>query len=178
MPAQKFKANTLEKAFYLSTYERYELIAPNIYLDWGYSELDLMGLRRSGFIDEIEIKVTKSDFNADFKKSLKIQDSLIQQGKYSHYSRRVVPKHECLPKGLAVCNYFSFLLPEDLAEKVEIPVYAGLYTFYVDNAGIGRVREVKKAPLLHRRKLPLEKKYEIGRKMAYRYWHHIKMKQG
>jgi hypothetical protein len=60
-------------------------------------------------------------------------------------------------------------MSEELAEKCDIPEYAGLY-IYNTNAGDIRIREVKVAPLLHKRKITEKMKYQIGRKMAYRYW--------
>jgi len=48
--------------------DRYEMLLPNVYVK-NSCEMDLLGVRKSGFIDEIEIKMSKSDFNADFKKT-------------------------------------------------------------------------------------------------------------
>jgi len=130
---------------------------PNIFMDW-CNEMDLMGLRRSGYIDEIEIKLSRSDFLADFKKTVRL-DGCNEL------------KHELLPLGQAKSNYFAFLMPEELAEKCEIPEYAGLYTCRVDKVGNVRVSEARTAPLLHKRKITENMKYQIGKKMAYRYWH-------
>jgi hypothetical protein len=66
------KIKDIQRAFYYKTYQRYEMVAPNIYIDQN-NEMDLMGLRRSGYIDEIEIKLSKSDFQADFKKTVRIK---------------------------------------------------------------------------------------------------------
>lgn len=147
--------------FYYHTLQRYELLAPNVYPDWKLGEMDLMGIHKSGFVDEIEIKLSRSDFLADFKKTVKIDDT---NGEY-WWSTEDRLKHETLPEGLNHCNYFSFLMPEELAEKCDIPKYAGLYTFKD-----GRIKEVKKAPRLHSRKISIELKYSIAKKMAYRYW--------
>jgi len=62
-------AKELQALFYIAKQERYELLATNIFLDWQSNEMDLLGIRKSGFIDEIEIKLTKADFKADFKKN-------------------------------------------------------------------------------------------------------------
>jgi len=166
------KIKDMQNAFYRHTVQRYEMLAPNIYLDWRFNEMDLLGLRKSGYIDEIEIKLTKSDFKADFKKTVKVDGemkSLFPCGvKYPEIINK--PKHDALQEGLNHCNYFSFLIPEELVDKCVIPEYSGLYVYKVDNTGIGRVSEIKKAPLLHKRKISDHFKYCIGRKMAYRYW--------
>ena len=151
--------------------QRYEIVAPNIYLDWNFNEMDIMGLRRSGYIDEVEIKLSKSDFGADFKKKVMVMGDekfSSRGGDYHKYSE--ILKHDALQKGLPPCNYFSFLMPKSLADKCEIPHYTGLYVYHDTECGRGRIVEIKKAPLLHKRKIDDVKKYEVGRKMAYRYW--------
>lgn len=152
--------------------QRYEIVAPNIYLDWKFNEMDIFGLRRSGYVDEVEIKLSKSDFNADFKKTvhIKSQCRCIVSESYSYGGHFKKLKHEALQDGQPHCNYFSFLLPDELVDKCEIPDYAGLYVFKYDRNGRGYVSEVKAARLLHKRKLSEQLKYEVGRKMAYRYW--------
>lgn len=160
----------LQLAFYQSTYQRYELTAPNIYLDWQFKEMDILAVRKSGYLDEIEIKLTASDFKADFKKTVKVKRGIITSNfiEYPNYVDK--RKHEAIPEGILHCNYFSFLIPEELIDKCGIPNYAGLYTYRSIKKGVGRVTEVIKAPLLHRRKISTELKYMVGRKMAYRYW--------
>jgi len=171
------KTNSMEmqKAFYNHTYQRYDIVAPNIFLTWS-NEMDLLGFRRSGYIDEIEIKISTSDFKADFKKSCRVKGVIKENswgvGSYQEYIE--IFKHDALEHGLIAPNYFSFLIPEELIDKCIIPEYAGLYVFRIDNAGIGRVREERRAPLLHKRKISDQKRYEIGRKMAFRYWDLIK----
>ena len=163
-------AGDLIKAFYYINLNRYELIAPNVYLDWQFNEMDLFGLRPSGFVDEIEIKLTRSDFLADFKKTVKVRDTkpiAPHMPNYFPWTRKL--KHEALKEGIAHCNYFSFFMPVELADKCEIPEHAGLYTYSPDMWG-GRVREAKKAPRLHSRKLDDQFKYKIAKKMAWRYW--------
>jgi len=47
---------------------RKNLIVPNV--SWGFNihECDLLIVRKSGYAIEVEIKISKSDFKADFKK--------------------------------------------------------------------------------------------------------------
>lgn len=144
----------MERAFFMSTIQRYSILAKNIYFGWEGNEMDLLGVRKSGYIDEVEIKLSKSDYLADFKKT--------------HKAGRT--KHEAVAAGLLPCNYFAFFMPEELAGQCEIPEYAGLYTFRIDNTGNGRISEEKRSPILHRKKIGDKTMIDIGRKMAYRYW--------
>lgn len=163
--------NDMQVAFYQHTFQRYEIVAPNIYLDWRFNEMDIFALRKgSGYVDEVEIKTSRSDYLADFKKTVSVKGEIVTKSWGENQTYNEKPKHEALNDGLNPCNYFSFLLPETLEEKCEVPEYAGLYVYRVDNAGVGRVSEVKKAPLLHKRKIDENMKFNVGRKMAYRYW--------
>ena len=158
-------AELLGNLFYRSNIERFALIAPNVFLEWGCGEMDLLCLRKSGFIEEVEIKISVADYHADFKKTVKRE----AQGPSMYPSRYIPwgnhPKHAAIKDGEHTANRFNFLMPIEIAEKVTIPDYAGLFVF--DN---GRVSHRKTAPLLHRRKISDEKQIELGRKMCYRYW--------
>ena len=163
-------ATRIQQAFYHHSFQRYELLAPNVFMSWD-NEMDLVGIRRSGYIDEIEIKLSISDFKADFKKISVVEGAKKEVGRnYFHNEQVEIFKHDALQHGLIQQNYFSFLLPETIASKCNIPEYAGLYVFYTDNAGVERIKEEKKAPLLHKRKINEAAKYDVGRKMTYRYW--------
>lgn len=142
----------LQLAFHSITFGRYELIMPNIHML--HNEMDIIGVRKSGFVDEIEIKLSKSDFLADFKKSKGHSGS----------------KHYHIKNGTHFCNYFSFLLPEHLVEECKIPFYSGLYVFKHWDGKEGYVEEIKKPPRLHSRKISDRNKYEIARKATYKYW--------
>lgn len=157
----------MQNAFYKHTFQRYEMLAPNVYLDGSTHEMDLMGIRRrSNYVDEVEIKISRSDYLKDFKKTVYIQEG-------SEYVDK--SKHELLESGLINCNYFSFLLPKELADKFDdIPEYSGLYVYHTRKSGKGYISEVKSAPLLHKRKIEEDTKYKIGRKLAYRYWNLLK----
>ena len=152
----------LQLAFHIMTFGRYEIILPNIY--FLHNEMDLFGFRKgSGFSDEIEIKLTKSDYLADFKKTT------------YHKSERKL-KHDAIKEGLSPCNYFAYLMPKELADQCDIPSYAGLYVYRTNNEGVGYIQEIRKAPRLHTRKLTDEKKFEIAKKAVYRCWDMMKSK--
>ena len=114
--------------------------------------------------------------------SVKLDEPILEEHEYFGriYKHKKVredrQKHDCLKEGLNHCNYFSFLIPRELEDKCEIPEYAGLYVYYEGRTSSGKgtgniiIREVKSAKLLHKRKIDDRLKYEIGRKMTYRYW--------
>lgn len=149
------KEKDLQLAFHSSTFGRYELIMPNVHIL--HNEMDIIGVRKSGFVDEVEIKLSKSDFMADFKKTRGHQGN----------------KHSAIQRGKLLCNYFSYLLPEELVDKCKIPNYAGLYVFKYWNGEKGFVHEVKKPPRLHSRKISDDRKYEIAKKAVFRYWSNL-----
>jgi hypothetical protein len=161
----KITAEYLQNEFYRRNSQRFDIIAPNIYIDWSSCEMDLFCLRKSGFVDEIEIKLSRADFLADFKKTVSVKDE--ERNEWGYFGHHDEMKHDRLRDGKETCNRFSFLMPESIADKCEIPEYAGLYVL---NKSGRWISEIKSAPLLHRGKLSDEKKYQIGRKMAFRYW--------
>jgi len=157
----------LQLAYSRSTFGRYEILLPNIH--YLHNEMDLFGFRKgSGFSDEIEIKLSKSDFLADFKKTTSIKTD--REDGWGGYHHESISKHDAIKQGLHPCNYFSFLLTEELVDKCDIPSYAGLYVLTHWNGSIGYVNEVKKPPRLHKRKLSGETKYEIAKKAVFKCW--------
>lgn len=125
----------------------------NVYFFGGsYCETDLLVVQKSGLIFDIEIKISRSDFFADFKKSEK--HSLLSGSKTQEY----------LP------NKFYYAVPKDLVSVNEVPYYAGL--IYVDDFNS---LEVKKAPFLHKNKLEFRKR--LSDKFYYSYRELISYKE-
>jgi hypothetical protein len=75
-----------------------------------YSEMDVVAIRKTGMVAEYEVKISRSDFLADKKKS-----------KWNYF--------ELVTDGCP--NYFYYVCPKDLISENEIPKYAGLY-YYED----------------------------------------------
>lgn len=166
--SKKITSKDLQMAFYYANYQKFEFMAPNVYLQHD-CELDIFGLRKgSGYIDEIEIKMVKSDFKADFNKTVMVRGDFVVGE--SWVPSKHANKHEMLQEGRLPTNRFSFLMPEELAEKVEIPDYAGLYVY---TERTDRIKHVKRAKLLHKNKISDSLKYKTARKMAFRYWREI-----
>lgn len=106
----------------------------NLYVFSNSWESDYLSLTNSGYFYEGEVKISKSDFKADFKKE---QKHLILENAFK--SESTISK---------LCpHYFFYAVPEGLIDVSEVPEYAGLiymtecYPYY---------EWVKKAPLLHK----------------------------
>lgn len=100
-----------------------ENITPNL-----VGECDVLSIRKSGYIVEYEIKISRSDYIADTKKD-----------KWRHFELRVETN---------IPNYFYYVCPEGLIQKEELEDYMGL--IYISPQG--ETKEVKKSKLLHRHK--------------------------
>jgi len=157
----------LQNLFYKHNWRRYDLVGVNIFVDSGSNEMDILGLRRSGYVDEIEIKLNAKDYRAEFEKTIRVKREDTDNG-YPLYDKML--KHDALERGITNCNYYWFLMPESLASTCDIPEYAGILIYYIDNAGIERIKHKRNPTLLHKRKLSEKKKYEAAKKMATRYW--------
>ena len=150
----KIDAKYLQLKFYNNNIDKFRIIAPNIFLDSGmYTEMDLCCIRKNGYLEEIEVKLTKSDFKLDFKKKAFL-GSVVRN------------KHSSLEAGLLPVNRFSFLMTEELAKTVQIPSYAGLYVLTTGHF----IRKVKTPKLLHKNKIDKDFIIKTACKMSYRYW--------
>lgn len=135
----------------------------NSYLfDW---ESDLFTLTKSGYSIEVEVKISRADFLADFKK---VDKHLLLS---SHNKKHVRHRYRdyatdwgydgggkfhkldglacevsfCDPK-TKIPNRFYYACPSGLIKVDDLPPYAGL--LWVDEKG--HVDQVKQAPLLHK----------------------------
>ena len=97
-------------------FEKQLVLTNHFHADW---EADLLLIDRAGKSHEIEIKLSKSDFKNDFKKSYTNQ----------HTGEKFL-KHDKLLSGDYVCNHFSFLLPMGMVKHEEIPEHCGIIEFY------------------------------------------------
>jgi len=114
------------------------------------SEYDVVGINKNDYVYEYEIKQSRADFKADFKKvskHIKLESrkayrmvDIWKQGKRTgeQYKQVLIP------------NRFFYVCNENMIKIEEIPEYAGL--IYVKD---GVFWEVKGAPLLHREKAPV-----------------------
>lgn len=145
------------------------------------SEADLLVLRPSGWLEEVEIKIDRFDFKREFThkadKHLKLQF-----GDPKVYFQKVPKEAEghnitndgpmfydwddCTP---TLIRRFWFAFPADVYEKVkaEIPDYAGVLVFH----SLRRCETIKQAPnLKHARKLTIDEQVRYMRLGCLRFW--------
>lgn len=111
----------------------FRCFAPNISIRFG--EADLLGIRPSGYAEEFEIKISRSDYIADKRKI------------YKHSFYMDSEKLKKLKRIDFVPNKFSYVLATGINPH-PIPEYAGMYI--VDENG--NIECVKWPPLLHKTK--------------------------
>lgn len=136
----------------------YDLVIPNFF--HGRYEMDLFKLTDSGLITEYEVKVSRSDFLRDAKKSHDVYD--FSSGNIYGVGKK--NKHEQLQSGDGTPNRFYFVVPEGMLKDGECPKFAGLLEFCEE----GWFRQVKTAPLLHKRTVPQSVYKDISVKLAFR----------
>ena len=112
-----------------------------------YAECDVLSVTKSDYICEYEIKISRSDFKADFKKE---KHKLIAEKKFNETVTVVKIGNKCFdsPNPYYAPNYFYFVVLENLVSVEEVPDYAGL--MYLNENG--KFSIIKKAPLLHKTK--------------------------
>lgn len=114
-------------------------------------ETDFFSVSEAGYLYEIEIKVTKSDFKDDFDKTEKHQ--LLESS---------VPE-----KWYMMPNKFFYAVPKGMLPTHLIPPYAGL----IEVSGRNTPAEViKEAPFLHKEKQLDKYMKTLLDKFSWRYW--------
>lgn len=133
------------------------IIIPNIYyFSW---ESDVLFVTKSMCLYEYEIKLTKSDFRADFKKEFR--------------------HHRLANKVMGYPAEFWYVCPPDIIPVDEVPEYAGLahvapYKGLYMSEFPNTLSVIKKAPRLSgHEKMPKGRLMEMLYKMSHRYWHHM-----
>lgn len=129
--------HTIQRLLVHYYYSGCKYLVPNIRYSLG--EADLLIIRRSGYVEEFEIKITTSDFRADSKKYMK-HNSFVHCFKMQS-AYRMMPNKFSYVVGPTV-NYSDF----------EIPSYYGLY---VANRGL---RCIKPPTFIHKTKFDWTKK--------------------
>lgn len=122
----------------------------NAFIFPGGWESDFFSVSDAGYLYEIEIKVSKSDFNDDFKK--KSKHTLLESAEQEH--------NELRP------NKFFYAVPRGLLPSFSIPTYAGLIE--VNNRNEQAV-VIKEAPFIHQTKLLEKYKTKLLDKFCWRY---------
>lgn len=124
-------------------------MAPNIHCNLG--EADLLIVRRSGYAEEFEIKISTSDLQADLRKQRKHQQFLLRFR--GENTRRYM-----------MANKFSYVLSNEVKYRdFPFPPYAGIY---IAHHGL---RCIKPAEVIHKRKYRWERKIaaSCGHRLVY-----------
>lgn len=100
-------------------------------------ESDFITITKAGYMHEVEIKISVSDFQADFQKKHKIYNREARGYDFFH-------KHEMIKSGEYGLKTFSFATPQGLLKIHEVPDYCGFYEIAQD----GIVSLVRKPPIL------------------------------
>lgn len=138
---------------------------PNVYVG-NWNECDALLVLKSGYVHEVEMKVSVSDFKADFHKT-----NLYKKVKseYGYTTAQENLKHDLLAAGEGFPNRFSFLVPEDMIGVDDVPPYAGLYYFHRYKGEYGRISEKKSPKLMHKNKISDDLLLHLTKKFVYRY---------
>lgn len=130
------KTNEIKEVLMKTLYSKSRGLFCTNFQGCGFPECDVIRITDSGIVYEYEVKNSRSDFRADFKKEYKhkrLSGEVQNDEKYIGYDGY---------PGRA--NHFYYVCREDLIKEKEIPFYAGL--IYVTTSGI---KVIKKAPKLH-----------------------------
>ena len=122
-------ANEIQKHLLVFAKGGYDVVLPNFY--FGYHECDVFKVNQSDYVFEYEIKISRSDFFADFKKG----------GEDNKHKKLLCGD------GLYCPNRFFFVVPKGLVDASEVPDYAGLI-FYENR----HLTHIKSGKLLHKNK--------------------------
>lgn len=118
--------------------------------DW---ESDFLNITKTGYANEFEVKISRSDFFCDFKKR---RHQVLGTGLYTGYDGKLKTQ-KFKP------NRLWYVVPENLVSKTEIPKHAGL--IYMNEAGY--LKTIVTAPLLHKEKL------QFDAIMVVKFFHHL-----
>jgi len=126
---------------------QFPIYLPN-YQNRGFSEADVLGISKSGQMYEFEIKISRSDFLADFTNKQHKHKLLSERKALYTYPKWKRGKQTNETYDLIVLpNRFYYTCPEGLIKEEELPEYAGLV--YISE---NKYTEIKSAPLLHHHK--------------------------
>jgi hypothetical protein len=123
---------------------------PNVSWSWLNWEADLIGISKAWYTTEYEIKISKADFEKDFKKR-------------KHYSMtRGQIRTNRIP------NYFCYVAPLK-AIPLCIPDHAGLILIKHNDYNMW-FEKIKGAPRLHNNIIKTSDMLAILRSVVFKYW--------
>lgn len=132
---------------------QHHVYCPNLYLfDF---ESDFISVQKSLYVNEFEIKLSRTDFRADAKKSV-----------YSKRIRSRWNKYEMLLQGKGA-NRFYYVFPKGMMAGDEVPEWAGYYEADIYCGSVFVVLK-RKAKLLHHNKINFESLLAISRSLSFK----------
>lgn len=151
------------------TFKTSEVSAPNIFL-WPPFESDFVRVTKSGYAIEYEIKLSKSDFRADFNKAkIKFEGYENRQVKYSSTT-----KHDWLDSGAGPTEFY-YVFPKGMIDIDNVPEWCGVIEvedYYYPHIRKNKILlwHTRKAKRLNKTPLSESKKKNMYVSCYYRYW--------
>lgn len=142
-------------------YHKRGIAIPNTMMRLG--ESDMILITKSGYVYEFEIKVSRSDFFADFRKMFATRPTS-------------VTKHDVLagrhrPKSLAgLPKMFYFCVPSGLVKPDEVPPHAGLIEFAADAYGRAAIKSHRDGPKLQADKIDPKFLATVGTRLSFKLY--------
>lgn len=166
---EKITAKDIDLALTHWRYTDPGMIASNIiYFQW---ESDFVYLTKTGYLNEYEIKISRGDYKADFKKVDKHE--LLKSRKVPIYPATWRQGYGYNPEDEPryvyrnyIPNYFWYVCPWNMIKENETPPYAGLIYYGTDKM----IYIIKKAPILHRLTGP-DVKEKIYKTSYWKYYY-------
>jgi len=136
-------------------------------------ECDVYSVTKAGFSHEYEIKISRSDFKADFEKETRVNNPNWKRlgdknNPLFFYHKKHDMLNESVMRPVNCPNYFWFVTPEGLLREADIPEYAGWAEVYANHWGKPAIRIKKQAPRLHKQKVSDQLRKQILEIAQYR----------
>lgn len=163
-------------AQYKSHLKRYDVIIPCC-MSQIDNEADIFAIRKSGFSDEFEIKLSRADFFKDRNKIVQYRKNDITSGNdkkwfisNSKLRNPIAPwqklKLDAISDGDMLVNYFWYVVKKGIVEISEIPKFSGIIS--IDDTGFLEV--IRNPEKLHNRKLSFEERFKFASLLNERFW--------
>lgn len=172
--SKDIKTKLFEK-FYL----RNRHVVDNIF--FGQFESDFVFVTEKGYMYEVEIKISKSDYHNDFEKGFyrhKVHGFEYGKSRIKNPGKNdnleFIKKHDLISAGNTIFKGFYFAMPKELADQIDIPDYCGLIIYRKPSLNPycpkGKVSISKRAPQLPNSEVINEQRTkQINEAIKWRY---------
>jgi len=138
--------------------KRFLWVGQNVTHFFRRCECDVIGINKSEYLIEVEVKISRSDFKADFRKSRwKPMELIVKKGKLNTSSK--------LLNISRFPNRHYYCCPTGIINVSELPPWSGLIYFDQETQ---LLNVVKRAPLLHKQKVNLMKSLKYAARRSVR----------